>query len=100
LRRRSLQSSQSPTASKPGWPQLLQKAPAGSKNLRFGDLVTLAEAFGIRQARISGSHHIFEHPDVPELLNLQDLKGKTKAYQVRQFLELVEEYNLELGEDE
>jgi hypothetical protein len=80
--------------------KLLQKALAGSRNFRFGDLVTLAEAFGFRLARISGSHHIFEHPDVPELLNLQNLKGKAKAYQVQQFLELVEEYNLELGADE
>jgi predicted RNA binding protein YcfA (HicA-like mRNA interferase family) len=79
--------------------KLLKRVLAGSKNVRFGDLVTLIEAFGFRLARVSGSHHIFEHPDVSEIVNLQNQKGKAKPYQVRQFLELVEQYNLELGEE-
>lgn len=45
--------------------------------------------------RTSGSHHIFSHPDVPELLNLQEVAGEAKPYQVRQLLRLVERYNLE-----
>jgi predicted RNA binding protein YcfA (HicA-like mRNA interferase family) len=80
--------------------KLLEKALAGSKNIRFGDMAKLVEAFGFRLARVSGSHHVFEHPGVPEIVNLQNRKGKAKPYQVRQFLELVEQYNLELGEDE
>ena len=79
--------------------KLLKKALAGSKGIRFGDMVTLIEAFGFRLARVSGSHHIFEHPDVPEIVNVQNHKGKAKPYQVRQFLELVEQHNLELGEE-
>ena len=31
---------------------------------------------------------------VPELVNLQRMKGKAKPYQIRQFLRLVEEYHL------
>ena len=57
----------------------------------------LVEAFGFRLERVSGSHHIFAHPRVPELVNIQDRKGKVKPYQVRQVLELVEQHNLELG---
>jgi predicted RNA binding protein YcfA (HicA-like mRNA interferase family) len=79
--------------------KLLKKVLAGSKNIRFDDLVMLAEGFGFRLARVTGSHHIFEHPDVPEIINLQKRKGKAKPYQIRQFLQLVEEYNLELRED-
>jgi predicted RNA binding protein YcfA (HicA-like mRNA interferase family) len=79
--------------------KLFKKVLAGSKNIRFSDIVTLIEAFGFRLARVTGRHHIFEHPDVPEIVNIQDRKGKAKAYQVRQFLELVEQYNLELGEE-
>jgi predicted RNA binding protein YcfA (HicA-like mRNA interferase family) len=79
--------------------KLLRKALAGSRNIRFGDMVTLIEAFGFRLARTSGSHHIFAHPDVPELVNIQDCKGKTKPYQIKQLLELVEQHNLELGAD-
>ena len=79
--------------------KLLKKALSGSKNIRFGDMVGLIEAFGFRLARISGSHHIFEHPDVAQLINIQSRKGKAKPYQVRQFLELVEQYNLKLREE-
>jgi predicted RNA binding protein YcfA (HicA-like mRNA interferase family) len=77
--------------------KLLRKVSSGSKNIRFGELTALAEAFGFRLARISGSHYLYEHPAITELLNLQNVKGKAKPYQVRQFLELVEQYNLELG---
>ena len=80
--------------------KLLKKALAGSKNIRFGDMVTLIEAFGFRLARTSGNHQIFEHPNVPEIVNMQNRKGKAKPYQIRQFLELVEQHNLELGEEE
>ena len=79
--------------------KLLKKALAGSKNIRFDDLAMLIEAFGFRLARTSGSHHIFEHPEIPELINLQNRKGKALPYQIRQFLELIEQYNLELGEE-
>jgi hypothetical protein len=50
--------------------------------------------------RISGSHHIYTHQSVRELVNLQNVKGKAKAYQVRQFLSLVERYNLQIKENE
>jgi hypothetical protein len=36
---------------------------------------------------------------VPELLNLQELGGQAKPYQIRQFLKLVEKYDLRLEED-
>jgi len=55
--------------------------------------------FGFRLDRINGSHHIFEHPEVPGLLNLQDIKGKAKSYQVKQLLCLIERYNLQMGDE-
>ncbi len=42
---------------------------------------------------------MFGHPHIPHLLNVQDWNGEAKVYQVRQFLKLVERYNLSL-EDE
>nr|WP_263013080.1 type II toxin-antitoxin system HicA family toxin [Ancylothrix sp. D3o] len=54
----------------------------------------LIEAFGFSLARISGSHHIFTHPQIREIVNIQNKKGEVALYQVRQFLSLVEEYNL------
>ena len=80
--------------------KLLRKALTTPRNLRFSDMVNLAEAFGFRLSRTSGSHHIFAHPGVRELVNLQEVKGKAKPYQVGQFLQLVEKYNLKLEDDE
>jgi predicted RNA binding protein YcfA (HicA-like mRNA interferase family) len=79
--------------------KLLQKALSSPQNLRFRDMVALVEAFGFRLSRVEGSHHIFVHPEVQELINIQDVNGQAKPYQVRQFLKLVERYNIELGDE-
>jgi hypothetical protein len=65
-------------------------------NVSFSDMVRLVEAFGFELRRTSGSHHVFAHPDVRELLNLQDIRGQAKPYQIRQFLRLVERYALRM----
>ena len=65
-------------------------------NVPFSDMRRLVESFGFELRRISGSHHIFVHADVPELLNLQEVRGQAKPYQVRQFLRLLERYALKL----
>jgi predicted RNA binding protein YcfA (HicA-like mRNA interferase family) len=80
--------------------KLLQKILSGSKDIRFSEMVALVEAFGFRLSRVKGSHHIFVHPHVRELVNIQEVKGKAKPYQIRQFLRLVELYDLEIGDDE
>ncbi|MDI6782032.1 MAG: type II toxin-antitoxin system HicA family toxin [bacterium] len=77
----------------------LQKLLSDSKNIRFSEAVAGAEMFGFRLDRINGSHHIFVHPDVAELMNIQDVNGKAKPYQVKQLLQLIEQYNLQM-EDE
>jgi hypothetical protein len=76
--------------------KLLRKVLSGSKNIRFADMMKLAEGFGFRLDRVAGSHHIMVHADVPRPLNLQEVNGQAKPYQVRQFLKLVEQYNLAL----
>jgi len=80
--------------------KLLRRIVVSPHNVRFQDLLALAEALGFRVTRTEGSHHILTHPGIPELLNLQDVKGEAKPYQVRQLLQLVERHNLTLGEDE
>lgn len=49
---------------------LLEKILAGSKNIQFDEIVTLVEAFGFTLSRINGSHHIFTHPEILEIVNL------------------------------
>ncbi|HEX6207352.1 MAG TPA: type II toxin-antitoxin system HicA family toxin [Actinomycetota bacterium] len=77
--------------------RLLERLRRGAvSNVRFRDLVRLVEALGFELQRTSGSHHIFAHPAVPELLNLQDVAGEAKPYQIRQLLRLMERYSLSL----
>jgi len=78
---------------------LLARLARGSvANVRFGDLQALVEAFGFELVRVSGSHHIYAHAEVPQLVNLQEVGGEAKPYQVRQLLRLVERYGLRLEE--
>ena len=80
--------------------RLLQRLSEGDlTNVRYRDFVRLVEAFGFALARVSGSHQIFKHPDVAELINLQNVGGQAKPYQIRQFLRLAERYNLQLEDD-
>ena len=65
-------------------------------NVAFGDLCALAEALGFELRRVSGSHHVFAHPDIPQLINLQSVRGQAKPYQIRQLVRLVERYDLRI----
>ncbi len=76
--------------------KLLNTILASPNNVRFGQMVLLVKAFGFVLSRTAGSHQIFVHRGVKELVNLQNVKGKAKPYQIRQFLDLIERYNLEL----
>jgi predicted RNA binding protein YcfA (HicA-like mRNA interferase family) len=66
------------------------------QNVSFNDARGLVEPLGFELRRTSGSHHIFVHPDVHELLNLQDVRGEAKPYQLRQLLRLIKRYGLKL----
>ena len=79
--------------------KLLKKALTSPRNMRFKEMITLVEAFGFRLSRVKGSHHIFVHAQIRELVNIQDVNGQAKPYQIRQFLQLVEQYSLELGDE-
>ena len=76
--------------------KLLAKIQNNSKNIRYGDFVTLIEAFHFKRIRGEGSHNVYENKDVPEMVNIQNEEGKAKPYQIKQFLSLIEKYNLKL----
>ena len=59
--------------------KLLKKIISGSKNIRFADLINLVRGFGFELSRTEGSHHIFSRLDIPELVNLQNVKGEVKS---------------------
>jgi predicted RNA binding protein YcfA (HicA-like mRNA interferase family) len=65
-------------------------------NVAFADLCNLAEGLGFELRRVSGSHHVFSHSAIPQLINLQSVRGQAKPYQIRQLMRLVERYDLRL----
>ncbi|MHB8452782.1 MAG: type II toxin-antitoxin system HicA family toxin [Mycobacteriales bacterium] len=71
----------------------------GVSNVRFSDLVDLVEALGFHEAGGRGSHRVFVHPEVTELINLQTERGHAKRYQVRQVAQLIQRYDLLLKEE-
>ena len=78
--------------------KLYEKAKLSPNNFSFEDLCLLAEKAGFVFARQSGTtHRIYKHAKIKALegmINLQNVRGKAKPYQVRQVLALIEEYEL------
>ncbi len=77
--------------------RLLRRLERGNvANIRFADMCRLLEAVGFEERRVSGSHHVFVHPRIAQIVSLQDVDGQAKPYQVRQCLRLIRRYALEL----
>ena len=61
--------------------KLFLKARNNARGLRFGEFTALVEAFGFSLQRITGSHHLYAHPEVREVVNAQPTKdGKAEEY--------------------
>lgn len=69
------------------------------RNINFIDLCNLLETLGFDN-RIKGSHHIYYKSGIDEIINLQPLNNKAKAYQVKQVRELLIKYKLISAKDE
>ncbi len=67
-------------------------------NVSFQDFKALIEAFGFELKDIQGSHFTFRHPSIRVKMSIQNREGETKSYQIRQFLKVIEEYNLRFEE--
>jgi len=62
-------------------------------NIRFNDLCNVLNLLGFK-CRIKGDHHIYFKDGVKEIINLQPLGSKAKAYQVKQVRNLIIKYKL------
>jgi predicted RNA binding protein YcfA (HicA-like mRNA interferase family) len=81
--------------------ELLARCARGDvANVAFRDLQRLLEALGFVVDRQRGDHHLYRHPAVRQRVNIQRQGPQAKPYLVRQVLELVERYGLELEERE
>lgn len=78
--------------------KLYQRLVATRASMRFRDFQRVLEAFGFTLDRINGSHHNYRHPWVPRPLSIQPRGDMAKPYQIDLFLDMVEEFGLEIGE--
>lgn len=79
---------------------LLKRLQSGQhSNVRFGDFVRLVERCGFHRQRVSGSHHAYVHPAARVLLSIQPERGEAKPYQIRQFLLMLDKYEIQLVDD-
>ena len=74
--------------------EIYQKLKRNPADVRFEEICKTAELFGFRFRGGKGSHRIFARAGVREMLNFQEVKGKAKPYQVKQFIRVIEKYNL------
>ena len=50
--------------------KILEKMKNSQKNVRYGDFVTLIEAFGFKRTRSEGSHEIYRRVGVDDIINI------------------------------
>lgn len=65
-------------------------------SIRFSELRTLLLGLGFAE-RVKGSHHIFTHARVFEILNLQPRNSFAKSYQVKQVRRVLVQHKLTEG---
>ncbi|MDD2832808.1 MAG: type II toxin-antitoxin system HicA family toxin [Methylotenera sp.] len=66
---------------------------ASDNNVSFTDLSYLLKTLNF-ELRIKGDHFIYTHPAMVEIINIQPLGNKAKAYQVKQVRNLILKYKL------
>ena len=71
--------------------QLLQ---AARTPIRYAAFKMLLEQFGFRLVSMNHLHNIFGHDAVPELINLQNINGEMKPFQVKQVIQVIYKYQL------
>ena len=77
-------------------PRLLALVLSGTadRSIRFEELRRLLLALGFEE-RIRGSHHIYTHAGIAEIINIQPREGGlAKPYQVRQVRHVIVQYKL------
>lgn len=74
--------------------KLFDEIKNNQKNVRFEKFCNLVESFNFKLKGGKGSHKIFSRKGIPEFVNVQNVNGEAKPYQIKQFIKVVEKYNL------
>jgi predicted RNA binding protein YcfA (HicA-like mRNA interferase family) len=64
--------------------------------IAFRDFEALLRIFGFTLARTTGSHRQYVHPALNRPFPVQPSAKDAKPYQVRELLELIEQYGLDM----
>ena len=80
-----------------GVEKILEQMRREPVNVRFGDLQKVCEAYFGKPRNHGGSHSIYKTPwQGDPRVNIQNDKGKAKAYQVKQVLLAIERLGVKL----
>ena len=69
----------------------MQKAVNTPQNIRFNEFKLLLGHYGFQYKSAKGSHLVYKHSEFKRMQTIQDKNGMAKTYQVKQFLEILEE---------
>ena len=75
--------------------EIINKLKNNNKNIKYSDFCSILKYFGFVCKRQRGSHRLYSRVGVKELLNIQNVNGEIKPYQIKQFLNIIKKYNLE-----
>lgn len=67
-------------------------------SLSFRDFEQLLRAFGFTLKRQRGSHRSYKHPICRRAMVVQPKGNQAQAYQVSEFLDMIEEYRLTMDD--
>lgn len=74
--------------------KLIDRFKNNPRGVKFDDACKIAMLFGFEEKGGKGSHRVFAKEGVKEIINLQNVGGEAKPYQVRQLLTIIERYGL------
>ena len=75
--------------------KVIKKIEEHNKNIKYSDFCSMLKYFGFVCKRQRGSHRLYSRLGVKELINIQNVNGEIKPYQIKQFLNIIKKYNLE-----
>lgn len=72
----------------------LQSALTDPEAYPFHQIQRLIEELGFKLVSMHRLHNVFIHPQIPELVCLQNVNSRAKPYQLQHFLTLIDQYHL------
>jgi len=79
--------------------EILKQMKQTPKNVRFADLCKICDLHFGQARQKSSSHRIYKTPwQGDPRVNIQNQKGKAKAYQVKQVLKAIDRFEVDHGQ--